>query len=169
MLRVIILPGTHILKVGSRISNWSRFHFFFLTFYVTPSHLTRPGATRNKKKQLLGNYPIRNSYLEFISDLLGKYPNTIWHISVNDKLGKGIIVWYQPEKIRQRRYEQKLNTNDQYAMQSRENESRFHYLWREVQDRHDPPSKIPNAWRNIPMSLLNRKNIRKAHTHCFFF
>ena len=32
------------------------------------------------------------------------------------------------EKIRRRRYEQKLDKNDQYAMQSRENESRFHYL-----------------------------------------
>ena len=30
-----------------------------------------------------------------------------------------IIVGYQPEKIRRRRYEQKLNENDQYATQSR--------------------------------------------------
>ena len=36
------------------------------------------------------------------------------------------------EKIRRRRYEQKLDKNDQYAMQSRENESRFHYLWPQV-------------------------------------
>ena len=71
MLRVIVLSGTQILKVGSRISDGSRFHFLFLTFYVAPSRITRPGATRNKKKQLLGNYPIRNYYLEFISDLLG--------------------------------------------------------------------------------------------------
>ena len=35
---------------------------------------------------------------------------------------------YQPKKIRQRRYEQKWNKNDQYATQSRENESCFHYL-----------------------------------------
>ena len=39
-----------------------------------------------------------------------------------------IIVRYQPKKIRRRSYEQKLNENDQYATQSRENESRFHYL-----------------------------------------
>ena len=42
---------------------------------------------------------------------------------------KGIIVGYQPEKKRQRRYEQKLYENDQYATQSQENESCFHYLW----------------------------------------
>ena len=40
----------------------------------------------------------------------------------------GIIVGYQPEKIRPRRYLQKINENDQYATQSRENESCFHYL-----------------------------------------
>ena len=40
----------------------------------------------------------------------------------------GIIVGYQPKKIRQRRYEQKLNENDQYETQSRGNESLFHYL-----------------------------------------
>ena len=45
---------------------------------------------------------------------------------------KGIIVGYQPEKKQRRRYEQKLYENDQYAMQSQENESRFHYLCLEV-------------------------------------
>ena len=30
--------------------------------------------------------------------------------------------------MQRRRYEQKLNENDQYATQSRENENRFHYL-----------------------------------------
>ena len=49
MLRVIILPGTQILKVGSRISDCSRFRFSFLKFYVAPSRITQPGATRNKK------------------------------------------------------------------------------------------------------------------------
>ena len=33
----------------------------------------------------------------------------------NDKLRKAIIVGYQPKNIRQRRYEQKLNENEQYA------------------------------------------------------
>ena len=49
--RVIILPGTQILKVGSRISDCSRFRFSFLKFYVAPSRITRPGATRNEKNQ----------------------------------------------------------------------------------------------------------------------
>ena len=49
-------------------------------------------------------------------------------MKINDKLRKGKIVRYQPEKIWQNRYEQKLNENDQYATQSQENESRFHYL-----------------------------------------
>ena len=34
-------------------------------------------------------------------------------MKINDKLRKGIIVGYQPEKIRRRRYKQKLNENDQ--------------------------------------------------------
>ena len=38
----------------------------------------------------------------------------------HNKLRKGIIVGYQPEKIRWRRYEQKLNENELYATQSRE-------------------------------------------------
>ena len=80
-LRVIILPGTQILKVVSWISDCSRFRFSFLKF-----------------------------------------------TKINDKLKKGIIVGYQPEKIRRRRYEQKLYENDQYATQSGENESCFHYL-----------------------------------------
>ena len=92
VLRVIILPETQILKVGSRISDWSQFRFSFLTFYVAPSCITRPGATRNKKN-----------------------------------------VRYQPEKIQQRRYKPKLNKNNQYAMQCRENKSRFHYLCFEVE------------------------------------
>ena len=45
-----------------------------------------------------------------------------------NKLRKGIIVGFQLEKIQRRRYEQKLNENDQYAMQSRENKTRSHYL-----------------------------------------
>ena len=49
-------------------------------------------------------------------------------MKISDKLRKGIIFGYQPEKIRRRRYEQKLNEKDQYAMQSWENKSRFHYL-----------------------------------------
>ena len=36
-VRVIILPGTQISKVGSRISDCSRFRFSFLKFYVAPS------------------------------------------------------------------------------------------------------------------------------------
>ena len=39
LLRVIIQPGTKILKVGSRISHWSWFRFSFLTFYVAPSYM----------------------------------------------------------------------------------------------------------------------------------
>ena len=54
--------------------------------------------------------------------------NPLIKTKINDKLKKGIIVRYQPKKNRRRRYEQKLYENDQYAMQSRENESRFHYL-----------------------------------------
>ena len=64
-LHVIILPRTQILQVGSRISDCSWFCFSYLKFYVAPSRITWPGATRNDKK------PIRNCYLEFISDLLG--------------------------------------------------------------------------------------------------
>ena len=67
-----------ILKVGSRISDWSRFRFSFLTFHVAPSGIT--------------------------------------------------------EKIRGRRYEHKLNKNDQYATQSRENESCCHYLCIDVEN-----------------------------------
>ena len=48
-LRVIILPGMQIFKVGSQISDCSRFCFSFLKFYVAPCRITRPGATRNKK------------------------------------------------------------------------------------------------------------------------
>ena len=67
-LRVIILPGTQILKVVSRISDFSWFHFSFLKFYVAPSSITRPGATRSKKKILLGNYPIWNGFCQFSTD-----------------------------------------------------------------------------------------------------
>ena len=38
-LRVIILPGMQILKVGSWTSNCSRFGFSFLKFYVAPSRI----------------------------------------------------------------------------------------------------------------------------------
>ena len=40
-LRVIILPEMQILKVGSRISDLSQFHFSFLNFYVAPSHFKK--------------------------------------------------------------------------------------------------------------------------------
>ena len=52
VLHVIILLSTQILKVGSRISEWSRFCFSCLIFYVAPSRITRPGATRNKKNTI---------------------------------------------------------------------------------------------------------------------
>ena len=70
-LCVIILPGTQILKFVSRIPDCSPFRFSFLKINVAPSCIARPGATRIEKKRLLGNYPIRNYYLEFISDLIG--------------------------------------------------------------------------------------------------
>ena len=54
------------------------------------------------------------------------------YTKINDELRKGIIFGYQPEKIRRRKQEQKLYENDQYATQSRENESRFHYLCKGV-------------------------------------
>ena len=41
----------------------------------------------------------------------------------NEYLLKGLIVGYQPEKIRRRRYEQKLNENEQYVTQSPEKKS----------------------------------------------
>ena len=68
---------------------------------------------------------------------------------INDKLKKGIIVGYQAEKIRRRRYEQKLYENDQFATQSRDNESCFHYLClKPVMHRYDgsghlyPPQSV---------------------------
>ena len=54
-LRVIILPETQILKVGSGISNLSWFRFSYLNLYVTPSHVKRLGRIRTKKKRLLKN------------------------------------------------------------------------------------------------------------------
>ena len=48
-LRVIILPGTQILKVGSRISDCGRFCFSFLKFYVASSRFNRLGGTRTEK------------------------------------------------------------------------------------------------------------------------
>ena len=44
--------------------------------------------------------------------------------------------WFFKANRRRRRYEQKLNENEQYATQSRENESRFHYLCLKVQVFH---------------------------------
>ena len=55
-MRVIILPGTQILKVGSRISNCSQFSFSYLKFFGASCRFNRLGATRTKKIQLLGKY-----------------------------------------------------------------------------------------------------------------
>ena len=55
-LCVIILPGMQILKVDSRISDWSRFCFSFFIMYAAPSRFKRSGAIRTEKKQLLGKY-----------------------------------------------------------------------------------------------------------------
>ena len=48
-LRVIILPGMQILKVGSLISDCSWFCFSYLKFFVASSCFNRLGATRNEK------------------------------------------------------------------------------------------------------------------------
>ena len=50
VLRIIILPETQILKVSSRISNLSRFHFLFLKFYVARSRFRQLEAIRTEKK-----------------------------------------------------------------------------------------------------------------------
>ena len=63
-------------------------------------------------------------------------------------VGMGMIVGYQLEKIRRRRYKPKLNKNDQYTRQCWENKSRFHYLWLEVLP--TPTFRNMNA---IPMKL----------------
>ena len=61
-----------------------------------------------------------------------------------------IVVGYQPEKIWRRRYEQKLNENDQYATQSRGNESRFHYLCTEERTHTKKKEKSQNRTGFIP-------------------
>ena len=52
VLRVIILPGTQILKVGSRIFNWSRFRFSSLTI-STRKDTTEEIQTKIKRKWLV--------------------------------------------------------------------------------------------------------------------
>ena len=50
-------------------------------------------------------------------------------MKINEKLKKGYLLYINPnEKTRQRRYEQKLNENNQYVVQCWENKSRFYYL-----------------------------------------
>ena len=55
-----------------------------------------------------------------------------------------------------RKYEQKLGENDQYAMQSRENESRFHYLCLD-----DLLSILKDGWQPS-FDSLNLPQITKA-------
>ena len=50
VVRVIILPGVKILKVRSRISDWSQFRFSFLTFYVAHSRITHENNRQIKKR-----------------------------------------------------------------------------------------------------------------------
>ena len=79
---------------------------------------------------------------------------------INDKLRKGIIVRYQPKKIWQMRYEQKLNENDQYAMQSWENKICFHYLCLKV-------ISTISAWKSFPLSLpeIDSMNVINVWNH----
>ena len=74
-LRVIILPITQILKVGSRISDCSRFRFLYLKFVVTSSRFNRLGATRTEKIRLLGNYTLSPALHLSISPYKISVPN----------------------------------------------------------------------------------------------
>ena len=70
---------------------------------------------------------LTNMQKEWIKNAEGDYLT-----GIPRQIKKGIIVGYQPKKIRRRRYKPKLNKNDQYAMQCREIESCFHYLCLQV-------------------------------------
>ena len=58
-----------MLKVGSWISDCSRFRFSYLKFLVNSSRINRLGATRTEKMQLLGNYVL---FLRFLISLIAE-------------------------------------------------------------------------------------------------
>ena len=68
-LRVIILPGTQILKVGSQISNCSRFCFSFLKFFI--------GLEKQFKVPKDLNYP----HVQGNNTIIGKWVGSgVWHV-----------------------------------------------------------------------------------------
>ena len=68
--------------------------------------------------------------------------------------------WFFKANRRRRRYEQKLNENEQYATQSRENESCFHYLWWQVGINSFKYvwKKILNIFENLTNNWLYKKS-----------